>query len=74
MSLHLTSSAFSADKPIPSRYTCTGTDISPALSWSGIPTGAQSLALIVDDPDAPDPAYGKSRPTLYHHVLRLTVC
>jgi len=56
MSLTLTSSAFSPNGPIPSQHTCDGSDISPALAWSGVPDGTQSLALIVDDPDAPDPA------------------
>ncbi len=67
MSLKLTSSSFLADSPIPSRYTCTEADISPALSWFGIPAGTQSLALIVDDPDAPDPAAPKM--TWVHWVL-----
>jgi Raf kinase inhibitor-like YbhB/YbcL family protein len=67
MSLTLTSSAFSHDGSIPARYTCTDADISPALTWSGIPTGTRSLALIVDDPDAPDPAAPKM--TWVHWVL-----
>lgn len=54
MKLH--SSAFADGGRIPSRYTCDGDDISPPLSWSGIPANAKSLVLIVDDPDAPDPA------------------
>jgi Raf kinase inhibitor-like YbhB/YbcL family protein len=53
MSLTLSSPAFKAYGPIDSRYTCDGEDISPALSWSGVPEDAQSLALILDDPDAP---------------------
>lgn len=56
MSLTLTSSAFDAGGNIPAIYTCDGSDISPPLSWSGVPPHTKSLALIVDDPDAPDPA------------------
>jgi len=55
MALTLTSPAFSHNGSIPREYTCEGVDVSPALSWSGIPDGTKSLALIVDDPDAPDP-------------------
>lgn len=51
--MQITSSAFNHEGDIPSIYTCDGQDISPALSWSGIPEGAVSLALINDDPDAP---------------------
>jgi len=40
-------------KAIPERFTCAGEDVSPALRWSGLPEGAKSLALVVDDPDAP---------------------
>ena len=54
--LTLSSSAFQPDCPIPSRYTCDGNDDSPALSWRGTPPNTASFALIVDDPDAPDPA------------------
>ena len=53
--LRLTSAAFEPGQPIPSRYTCEGEDISPPLAWTGVPDNARSLALIVDDPDAPDP-------------------
>lgn len=55
MSLKLLSSAFEHNGSIPSRYTCDGDNISPPLSWQGIPAETKSLALIVDDPDAPDP-------------------
>ena len=55
----VTSSAFAADAEIPIRYTCQGQDISPPLAWSGVPEGTRSLALIVEDPDAPDPAAPK---------------
>lgn len=55
MTLTLTSPAFGPGESIPKLYTCEGSDISPPLQWSGVPSGAKSLALIVDDPDAPDP-------------------
>lgn len=54
--MHIYSPAFEPDLAIPSRYTCDGRDVSPPLSWIGIPGQARSLALIMDDPDAPDPA------------------
>ena len=56
MSFVIQSPAFEEGGSIPSRYTCDGKDISPPLQWTGVPEGARSLALIVDDPDAPDPA------------------
>ena len=55
MALTLTSSAFKQGGKIPSKYTCEGDDVSPPLSFDGIPAGTKSLVLIVDDPDAPDP-------------------
>jgi Raf kinase inhibitor-like YbhB/YbcL family protein len=67
MAFTLTSPAFVAGHDIPSDYTCEGADISPRLDWSGIPTGTKSLVLIVDDPDAPDPAAPKM--TWVHWVL-----
>lgn len=63
----LTSSAFGANGNIPPSHTCDGSDTSPPLSWSGIAPGAKSLVLIVDDPDAPDPAAPKM--TWVHWVL-----
>jgi Raf kinase inhibitor-like YbhB/YbcL family protein len=65
--LSLTSSAFGASQVIPEKYTCEGGDTSPPLAWSGVPAGAKSLALIVDDPDAPDP--NAPRMTWVHWVL-----
>ena len=67
MSLALTSPVFTDQGPIPKPYTCHGKDMSPALAWSGLPLGTKSLALIVDDPDAPDPAAPKM--TWVHWVL-----
>lgn len=67
MTLTLTSAAFSHQGHIPSAYTCEGQDISPPLAWSGVPLAAKSLVLIVDDPDAPDPAAPKM--TWVHWVL-----
>ena len=67
MSLTLSSPAFSHQSGIPDRYTCDGDEVSPALRWSGVPSGTESLALIVDDPDAPDPAAPQR--TWVHWVL-----
>jgi Raf kinase inhibitor-like YbhB/YbcL family protein len=57
--MNLTSPAFPSDGAIPPRFTCDGDDISPPLRWSGAPAGTRSFVLIVDDPDAPDPAAPK---------------
>lgn len=67
MPLHLTSSSFVANAEIPARYTCEGADVSPGLAWTGVPAGTKSLALVVDDPDAPDPKAPKT--TWVHWVL-----
>jgi len=63
----LTSTAFSPHEEIPAKYTCEGDDVSPPLAWSGFPAATRSLVLIVDDPDAPDPAAPKM--TYVHWVL-----
>lgn len=55
MALSLSSTAFSPGGEIPRIHTCEGQDTAPPLSWTGVPPGTRSLALIVDDPDAPDP-------------------
>ena len=55
MTLILTSSAFVHGGEVPAAYTCQGKDISPPLAWDDVPAGTESLALILDDPDAPDP-------------------
>jgi Raf kinase inhibitor-like YbhB/YbcL family protein len=65
--LVLTSPAFRDGESIPSEYTCDGADLVPPLAWSGVPAQARSLALIVDDPDVPDPAAPKR--TWVHWVV-----
>ena len=67
MEMIITSSAFAHNGKIPKHVTCEGQDVSPPLLWSGIPAGAKSLVLIVDDPDAPDPA--APRMTWVHWLL-----
>ncbi|WLD13520.1 YbhB/YbcL family Raf kinase inhibitor-like protein [Planctellipticum variicoloris] len=53
MSLQVTSPAFADGDRIPDKYTGEGADVSPPLEWSGVPDGTRELALICDDPDAP---------------------
>ena len=67
MSLTLNSVAFQPNSAIPSRHTCDGQDRSPPLAWTGVPANTKSLVLIVDDPDAPDPAAPKM--TWVHWLL-----
>ncbi|AHB48733.1 PEBP family protein [Hyphomicrobium nitrativorans NL23] len=67
MTFTLTSTAFADGGEIPRLYTCEGDDISPPLAWSNAPAGTESLVLIVDDPDAPDPAAPQR--TWVHWVL-----
>jgi Raf kinase inhibitor-like YbhB/YbcL family protein len=67
MTLTLSSTAFTNGGEIPSKYTCEGDDISPALEWTDVPDQTRSLVLIVDDPDAPDPRAPKM--TWVHWVL-----
>ena len=67
MPMTIRSPAFQNQHSIPARNTCDGQNLSPPLSWSGVPPGARSLALIVDDPDAPDPAAPQM--TFVHWVL-----
>ena len=54
MALRLNTSAFAEGGEVPKLHTCDGADLSPALEWSGEPSGTQSFVLIVDDPDAPN--------------------
>lgn len=67
MALRITSAAFGDAGEIPALYTCEGEDLSPPLSFSGVPEKAESLVLIVDDPDAPDPSAPKM--TWVHWIL-----
>ena len=67
MTIKATSSAFQQGGSIPAKYTCEGQDVSPPLAWSGAPGTFKSYALIVDDPDAPDPA--KPQRVYVHWVL-----
>jgi Raf kinase inhibitor-like YbhB/YbcL family protein len=67
MGLKLTSPAFAQGQGIPRVHTCDGDDVSPSLAWEGIPPGTASLALVVDDPDAPDPVAPKM--TWVHWIL-----
>lgn len=67
MSIKLTSPAFEAGQLIPTVHTCEGSDTPPPLAWSNLPAGTRTLALIVDDPDAPDPAAPQR--TWVHWVL-----
>ncbi len=53
MAIQLTSTAFAEGQPIPVIHTCDDRNVSPPLSWSNLPAGTKSLALITDDPDAP---------------------
>jgi len=65
--MKISSSAFAHEGAIPAVHTCDGGDRSPALQWSGAPANTRSFTLIVDDPDAPDPAAPKM--TWVHWVL-----
>lgn len=67
MAFSILSPVFADQGSIPKRYTCEGEDVSPPLSWTEVPSGTKSLALIVDDPDAPDPSAPQR--TYVHWVL-----
>jgi Raf kinase inhibitor-like YbhB/YbcL family protein len=63
----LTSQSFADGEALPERFSCEGEGISPPLSWSGLPDSAKGVALIADDPDAPDPKAPQR--TFVHWVL-----
>jgi len=65
--MHFSSTAFPAGGAIPAKYTCQGTNVSPPLDIGDVPAGTKSLAVIVDDPDAPDPAAPQT--TWVHWVI-----
>jgi Raf kinase inhibitor-like YbhB/YbcL family protein len=67
MTMQLTSPSFGPNQEIPKKHTCEGADASPPLAWSGVPRGTKSFALVVDDPDAPDPRAPKT--TWVHWVV-----
>src|SRR5438132_14369459 len=67
LTLTLSSPAFTHGGRIPAEYTCDSSDVAPALDWNGTPAGTKSFALIVDDPDAPDPQAPKM--TYVHWVV-----
>jgi Raf kinase inhibitor-like YbhB/YbcL family protein len=70
MPLSLRSATFSHNGDIPKRHTCDSDDVSPALEWSGAPASTKSFALIVDDPDAPDP---KAPKMVYVHWVLFNI-
>ena len=67
--LAVTSTAFAANGEIPTEHTCEGADSAPPLAWSGAPAQTKAYAVIVDDPDAPDPAAPKQT---WVHLVALT--
>jgi len=67
MGFSLRSPSFEHQGTIPAKHTCQGGDVAPALAWSEPPAGTKSFALIVDDPDAPDPRAPKT--TWVHWVI-----
>jgi Raf kinase inhibitor-like YbhB/YbcL family protein len=65
--MKLSSTALAHEGTVPPRYTCDGANVSPPFSWSEVPAGTKSFALVVTDPDAPDPKAPKT--TWVHWVL-----
>jgi Raf kinase inhibitor-like YbhB/YbcL family protein len=71
MAFTLDSKSFSHERPIPERHTCVGPDVAPELRWHDVPDHTLSFALIVDDPDAPDPKAPRGRPFVHWLVYNL---
>jgi Raf kinase inhibitor-like YbhB/YbcL family protein len=69
--IELTSTAFEPGGPIPENYTEDGEDVSPPLSWSGVPEGTKELALICDDPDAPSPKRPAPDPWVHWVIYKI---
>jgi Raf kinase inhibitor-like YbhB/YbcL family protein len=67
MAFSLRSPSFEPQGAIPAKHTCEGDDVAPALAWSDAPAGTKSFALVIDDPDAPDPRAPKT--TWVHWLL-----
>jgi Raf kinase inhibitor-like YbhB/YbcL family protein len=61
MTFKLTSTGFDPQAEMPLKYTADGPNVSPPLAWSGAPEQAKTFALVIDDPDAPDPAAPRTR-------------
>lgn len=68
--LTLTSPSFAKNGDIPAKHGCEGVDVSPPLAWSDAPVGTKSFALVVDDPDAPDP---KAPQTIWVHWVAYAI-
>jgi len=75
MVIPVSSPAFQEGDKIPTKYTCQGQDVSPPLAWSQPPEGTRSLALIMDDPDAPGGVFTHwvlfniHRASISHHLF-----
>jgi Raf kinase inhibitor-like YbhB/YbcL family protein len=69
--IELTTTAFEPGGPIPAKYTDDGDDVSPPLSWSGVPEGTKELALICDDPDAPSPKRPAPDPWVHWLIYKI---
>ena len=69
--MELSSTAFEPGRPMPKKHTFDGNDVSPPLSWSGLPEGTKELALICDDPDAPDPDNPADEPWVHWVIYKI---